>query len=113
MAIVDAEHRRMCKEVSLAIMFDDRSLRMAGAEAEVGIYLGQAAGSFVIFGRSDKLRCAIELNMGEGAFARAGETKNLGVDCAMEGRSKTVAGSRLRTGCAQADRVQQIRGSSK
>ena len=47
MATVDAENRRLYKEVSLAIIFDDCSLRMSGSEGEVGVLLGRAAGDMV------------------------------------------------------------------
>ena len=112
MAAIGAEHRRLYKEVSLAIMFDDCSLRKTGSEAEVGILLGRAAGDAArglerdlgaavsrnkseILGSSEKLRTLIEHQMDEGAFAHAKEARNLGVDYGTEGKACSVAKGRF------------------
>ncbi|CAK0814761.1 unnamed protein product [Prorocentrum cordatum] len=78
MAIIDAEHRRMYKEVPLAITFDDCSLRMAGTEAsDIGAVVSR--GKSEILDSSDKLRCAIELNVGEGVQQVRGSSKVVGM----------------------------------
>ena len=92
MITLEAENRRVCKEVRCAVMFDDCSLRMAGSFWEVAHFLGRAARGFIA-GLERDIGCKVQAGgagsarprdalvrvIDHGELKQSDEARNLGV----------------------------------